>query len=217
MLTKTLTLIKNNRETLFLVILLVISGIAHGYNMFGFPYFENDEGVYLSQAWSLLKEGQLAPYTYWYDHAPMGWIITSFWTSITGGLYTFGFSLNTGRVFMLVIHLLSTVLVFKITRKASNSLLAAGIATLLFSLSPLGIYFHRRLLLDNIMIFLVLWAFYLIIKSKYRVHNYVLSAFIFGMAVLTKENAIFFIPAFCTQYILQLIPITKESWHLNGY
>jgi endo-1,4-beta-D-glucanase Y len=176
--------------------------------MFGFPYFENDEGVYLSQAWSLLKEGQLAPYTYWYDHAPMGWMITSFWTSITGGLYTFGFSLNTGRVFMLVIHLLSTVLVFKITKKASNSLLAAGIATLLFSLSPLGIYFHRRLLLDNIMIFLVLWAFHLIIKSKYRVHNYVLSAFIFGMAVLTKENAIFFIPAF-----LYTIYFTAHSDH----
>lgn len=188
--------VSQRRELLFLLVLLCISALAHGFNMFNFPYYENDEGVYLSQAWSLLKESRLAPYTYWYDHAPMGWIITSFWTSLTGGLHTFGFSLNTGRVFMLVIHVLSTYLVFRITKVMTSSLAAAGIASLLFSLSPLGIYFHRRLLLDNIMIFLVLWSFYLLIDSKNRIHKYILSAVIFGLAVLTKENAVFFIPAF---------------------
>ena len=46
------------------------------------------------------------------------------------------------------------------------------------------------------MIFLVLFAYLLVIDSKNRVHNYLISAVVFGCAILTKENAIFFIPAF---------------------
>lgn len=123
---------KNNYEKILLIIVLIVSSYAHGKNMFGFPYFESDEGIYLSQAWSLLKENKLSPYTYWYDHAPMGWILTSFYVNLTGGLHTFGFALNSGRVFMLVIHILSTYLVFRITKQVSNSSLAATLAGLIF-------------------------------------------------------------------------------------
>ena len=74
------------REALLILAVLLISGVVQGYNMFGFPYFENDEGTYLSQAWSLLNQGQLSPYTYWYDHPPLGWMLVAAWRFITSPL-----------------------------------------------------------------------------------------------------------------------------------
>src|ERR1700733_13215182 len=81
---------KTHGILLLLIFLLLVSGTAHAYNMFHFPYYENDEGTYMSQAWSLLKLGKLEPYTYWYDHAPAGWMFIALWTLVSGGFFTFG-------------------------------------------------------------------------------------------------------------------------------
>ena len=175
---------------------LLISGISHGYNMFNFPYYENDEGVYMSQAWSLLTQGKLAPYTYRYDHAPAGWMLIALWVKLTGGFFTFGTSINSGRVLMLLLHLGTTFLLFYITEKFSKSMLAAILAVIIFSWSPLGIYFQRRVLLDNIMIFWVFLSLALLVKDRLKLSHIILSGVVFGIAVLTKENAIFFIPTF---------------------
>jgi len=183
-------------ELLLVILLLVISGVSHGYNMFHFPYYENDEGTYMSQAWSLVTEGKLAPYTYWYDHAPAGWMLIALWTKLTGGFFTFGMSVNSGRVLMLVLHLISSALLYYIAKRLSGTKLAGIIAVLIFSLSPLGIYFQRRVLLDNIMIFWVLGSLAILLKEKLKLRHIIVSAMMFGVAVLTKENAIFFIPAF---------------------
>lgn len=185
-----------NKELLLILVALLISGLAHGYNMFGFPYYENDEGTYLAQAWSVITVGKLAPYTYWYDHAPAGWIFTAGWLIITGGLYTFGFSLNSGRVFMLLIHLASSYLLIRIGKKLTGNIWPGLIATLIFSLSPLGLYFQRRLLLDNIMIFWVLWGYYLLLGPVRKLSSIILSGLFLGIAVLSKENAVFFVPGF---------------------
>src|SRR5437660_7987904 len=66
-------------EWLLLATILIVVALLQGINMFHFPYFEDDEGTYMSQAWAIVKEGQLAPYTYWYDHAPAGWILIAAW------------------------------------------------------------------------------------------------------------------------------------------
>lgn len=203
-------LLKDKLGLILMSIVLVVAGIAHGVNMFGFPYFENDEGVYMSQAWSLVTQGEMAPYTYWYDHAPAGWIFIAFWTLLTGGFYTFGFSLNSGRVFMLVLQIASTFLLMLITRKITRNNYAAVIAGLFFALTPIGLYFHRRILLDNIMTFWVLSSYYFIIRDKLKINDVMLSAILFGVAVLTKENAIFFIPGF-----LVTIAIIAHRYHRN--
>jgi len=187
-------LIKKRKSFFIAAFLICVAGFAHGFNMFHYPYFENDEATYLAQAWSFISEGKLAPYTYWYDHAPAGWILSSIWVFLTGGLFTFGFSLNSARVFMLVIHLLSTLLLFKIAKKIISHDLGALITVLFFVISPLAIYFQRRFLLDNIMTFWLLVAIYLILYSRKRLLLYFASALAFGIAVLTKENAIFFMP-----------------------
>lgn len=199
---------ENKKELVILAVLLVISGVAHGYNMFHFPYFENDEGTYMSQAWSLLTQGKLAPYTYWYDHAPGGWILIAIWNFLTGGFFTFGFSLNSGRVLMLILHLFSTAFLFGITRRLTNNNLTAILATLIFALSPLGIYFQRRLLLDNIMVFWLLLSLLLILGDRRKLSHFIGSAITFGIAILTKETAIFFLPAF-----LYIIYANSYTYH----
>ncbi len=180
-----------------LSLLVIVSSLAHGIGMFRYPYYENDEGVYISQAWSLMTQGTLSPYTYWYDHAPAGWMLLGVWFKAVGGLFTFGSSIDSGRVFMLVLHILGTILVFSITKKLTRGKMApALLAGLIFSLSPLAVYFQRRVLLDNIMVFWVLLSFWTLLLPKLRLKHITLSALFFGIAVLTKETAIFFLPAF---------------------
>lgn len=190
------TVEKNKNQLFILLGLLVIAGISHGFNMFNYPYYENDEGTYMSQAWSLLTSGELAPYTYWYDHAPGGWILIAIWVKLTGGFFTFGTSIDSGRVLMLVLHLLSTTLLYFIARRLSKNTYTAIIAVFVFSLSPLAIYFQRRVLLDNIMTFWVLLSLAFLIKKKLSLVHVIFSAISFGIAILTKENAVFFVPAF---------------------
>ena len=174
--------------------LLVIAGIAHGYNMFGYPYYESDEGTYMSQGWAVAEQGKLAPYTYWYDHAPAGWFLIALWLKLTGGLFTFGFSINSGRVLMLILHLGTTLLLYLIARKVTKSKIVGLLGGLMFSLSPLALYFQRRVLLDNIMVFWVFLSLFFILYSKQKLRWIIASAISFGIAVLSKESAIFFLP-----------------------
>jgi len=186
---------KVKAETTLIVGLMILSGFAHSFNMFNYPYYENDEGTYMSQAWAVSEKGALAPYTYWYDHAPAGWIFIAAWAKLTGGYFTFGDAVVSGRIFMLVLHLCTTGLLYYIARKISGSILAATVAVLFFALSPLGIYFQRRILLDNIMLFWSMFSIALLLVDKIKMRHILLSGLTFGIAMLTKENAIFFIPA----------------------
>jgi len=197
------------RDAAFLCILIPLSGVLHGTNMLHYPYFENDESTYFSQAWSFLSQGKLAPFTYWYDHSPFGWIFTAGWQALTGGLFTFGFSLNSARIFMLVIHLISTLLLYRVTLKITHSRLASVVAVLFFSLSPLAIYFQRRLLLDNLMTFWILLSLHFLLYARQRLWHFFLSAVTFGLAVLTKENGIFFLPMFFLLVIAESHPKQK--------
>jgi hypothetical protein len=52
------------------ILVVVLTCLTHAINLFGYPEFIGDEGIYTSQGWWLVKFGQLSPYTYWYDHPP---------------------------------------------------------------------------------------------------------------------------------------------------
>src|SRR5258707_14596523 len=58
----------------------LLSGlITHGYHLFTYPLYSTDEGIYVERAWSVIREGRLAPQTYVYDHAPAGWLVLGAW------------------------------------------------------------------------------------------------------------------------------------------
>src|SRR5213082_1567058 len=103
-----------------LLISLITGAISHGYHLFLYPLYITDEGIYMEQAWSAVREGRLSPYSYVYDHAPAGWLTIAAWVSILPHQFqTFGNAINTGRVLMLLVHLASVFLLFQIARRLS--------------------------------------------------------------------------------------------------
>jgi 4-amino-4-deoxy-L-arabinose transferase-like glycosyltransferase len=194
-----------------LVALSVLAGAATtGYNLFGYPLYVTDEGIYMQQAWSVLREARLSPYTYFYDHAPAGWLVVAGWAALLPGqLQTFGGAINTGRALMLVVHLASVFLLFQVARRLSGSLVAAVVSTFLFNVSPLAVFYQRQMLLDNLVVFWVLLSLYLgtattarqsraapdRTRTPIRLVTAIGSGAAFGVAVLTKENTVFFLPA----------------------
>jgi 4-amino-4-deoxy-L-arabinose transferase-like glycosyltransferase len=178
-----------------LLVSLLTGAISHGYHLFLYPLYITDEGIYMQQAWSVLREMRLSPYTYFYDHAPAGWLVIAGWVSILPHQFeAFGNAINTGRVLMLLVHIASTFLLFQVARRLSGSLIAAVVATFLFNLSPLAIYYQRQVLLDNLMVFWVLLSLYLATSNDRRILTPLLSGLALGISVVTKENAIFFVP-----------------------
>jgi len=181
-------------EVLWVAGLLLVVGLAHGINMFHYPYFEDDEGTYMAQAWSVLREGLLEPYTYWYDHAPAGWFQIGAWTILTLGFHTFGSVLDSGRVLMLLFHLGSCLILYGIARRLSGNAVVPTIAVLLFSLSPFGIYFQRRVLLDNITDFWMLVCIFVLLSPRLSLTKVWLSGLALGVSILSKEVTLFLIP-----------------------
>ncbi|MGH2461031.1 MAG: ArnT family glycosyltransferase [Chloroflexota bacterium] len=178
-----------------LTAMVLVALLSHAVNMFHYPLYLGDEGIYLEQAWAVLREGALAPYTYIYDHAPAGWLLIAVWEFLLPRHFlTFGMAINSGRVFMLLLDLGSTALLYRIARRMTNSHLAAIAAAAAFTLSPLEIYYQRMVLLDNIMVFWVLLTLDLMLMETRRIMPLLASGFCFGMATLCKENALFFAP-----------------------
>jgi hypothetical protein len=64
----------------------------------------------------VLREARLSPYTYFYDHAPAGWLVIAGWVLLLPNQFqTFGNALNTGRLLMLLVHVASTFLLFRVS------------------------------------------------------------------------------------------------------
>lgn len=198
---------------MFFLLALLVAGFLHGYNMLHFPYFESDEGTYTSQAWSIVREHKITPYTYWYDHPPLGWSLMALWNNVLPEkFFTFGSSLDTGRVFMLIVHLITASLIYYIVYRLTKRNLPALLAVIIFSISPLAIYFQRRILLDNIMIMWILsaTAVLYIRYERIRLVTYALSALFFSLAVLTKVTAVMFGPALLYLVWMHRSPIEKH-------
>src|SRR5215470_3002305 len=82
----------------------IVSGlITHGYHLFQYPLYNTDEGIYVERAWAVIREHRLSPQTYFYDHAPAGWIIIASWVFVLPGHFeAFGNPINSGRILMLL-------------------------------------------------------------------------------------------------------------------
>jgi len=174
-------------------ITLVLGLLAHSFNLFSFPHYELDEGTYMSNAWAILH-GMLEPYPYGYGHPPAGWIQIAAWVQLTGGLFTFGNALNSGRILMVFYALCSAVLVYLIGRRLLGSRSTSLLAMVIFSLSPLSIVYQRQIFLDNIGTFWLLLSLYLLVTSNSRLLYILCSAISFGLALLSKEIFVLFIP-----------------------
>lgn len=179
---------------ILLPLLILVTFISHAFHMFSYPLYLGDEGIYMEQAWTVLKNRGLTPYTYFYDHAPGGWLLIAAWLRLLPhGVYQWGMAINSGRVLMLLLAVASTVLLYRITRRFTGSAAAGLLAGTTFALSPLSLFYGRMVLLDNIMLFWVLVALELL-TSDTGLYALFGGGAAFGVALLTKEDAAFFAP-----------------------
>jgi hypothetical protein len=179
---------------LVLVVLLAAVGIVQATNLLHWPNTQFDEGTYVGNAWAV-GHGALAPYTYSYGHPPLTWIFIALWTWAKGIFGDGGFSIDTGRELMLVVTIISCSLLFTLARRLNMGRAVAAGAVLLFALSPLALFFHRAVLLDNVSIAWALAAFVLARTPRHRLWAYAASGACFAVSVLCKETTLILLPA----------------------
>ncbi len=198
-------------ETTLVVVLVLIGLVAHALNMFNYPSFtiKDDEGIYAEQAWAALREGKITHYTYTYDHAPAGWLQLAVWMGLTGGAHTFGGAVDSGRVLMLLLHLAMIPMMYHLTRKLGGSPAVAGLATFIFSVSPMAVFYQRMVLLDNFMLFWFFVSANLLLDGRGRLSRLFMSGLAFGIAFLSKETIIILLPVF-------LYLAWKQRWQHQG-
>lgn len=175
--------------------LLLLNTLVRGWNLFGYPVFMEDEGTYVSQAMAILAHGQLAYYTYWYDHAPFGWILLAGWQLLTewSPLMQELSYIEGARILMVGVSTLSLWLIIRILRELEVHDLIVKVMAGWLIFSPLAGYYQRIVFLDNLMVCWVLVSVYLLLKAKSG-KRILGSAVTFALAILTKETAVFFAP-----------------------
>lgn len=165
------------------------------WNLNGAPSYQDDEGTYTSQAFAV-HGGSLAPYTYWYDHPPLGWIQISAlsWIPNLLGLGD-GTAIGATRYVISVFFVASALLLYMLARRLKVRIPFAALTTIIFILSPLSLVLGRQVYLDNIGVPWLLLAFYLALSSRDALWHHVSAGICFAVAVLSKETLAIFGPA----------------------
>ncbi|NYF59489.1 glycosyltransferase family 39 protein [Micromonospora purpureochromogenes] len=187
---------RHGRSIALLVPLLALVGMVHAVGMSRFPGYVDDPGTYLSQAWALRYEGELSPYSYFYDHAPAGWIQIAAWAALTNGFDRYDSAIAFGNECMLIARLVSAGLLYVLGRRLGFGRIAASVAVLLFGLSPLAVVYGRWTFLDNLVTPWLLLAFVLAYSPRRSIAAGIGAALAFAMAALTKETSLLLLPAF---------------------
>jgi 4-amino-4-deoxy-L-arabinose transferase-like glycosyltransferase len=202
---------------LSLAIPLALVIVATAWNLQGWPgRVDEDEGTYVAEAWAIVCEHHLAPYTYWYDHPPLGWAQLAGYIWLTEGFARYSSSVEIGREFMLLVAVASSILVYVLCRRLRFRPATAGITVALFGLSPLAVYYHRLVSLDNIG---TLWLLAAMVAATSRRRS-LRAAFWAGVfsavAVLSKETLAILLPV-VFWLIWQQAHLLTRKWHLAVY
>jgi 4-amino-4-deoxy-L-arabinose transferase-like glycosyltransferase len=175
-------------------IFLFLNVLIKSWNIFKNPVYTEDEGTYVSQATAIITHGKLSYYTYWYDHAPIGWFVIAIWQKLIRSLpFIFQNYIDETRVFMVLCSSISLILIIKICKQIEIRNWIICFISTIYIFSPLAITYQRAIFLDNIMIMFVLASVYIILIAN-NYFYWVSSSILFAFAILTKETAIFFIP-----------------------
>jgi cellulose synthase/poly-beta-1,6-N-acetylglucosamine synthase-like glycosyltransferase len=182
-------------DVVVLLVVLMGVGIAQATNMLHWPGAQFDEGTYVGNAWAIQERGALAFYTYTYGHPPLAWILIFLWTWASGIFGHGGYSLAAGREAMFAVSMVSCWLVYILARRlAMGPVFAAG-AVILFALSPIGLFFHRAVLLDNPATAWALAAFVLALSPRRNLWSFAGSGACLAASALSKETTLVLLPA----------------------
>ena len=196
---------------------LIFVAVVSGWNLQGWPGRVNDdEGIYVAEAWAMLVPHHISNYTYWYDHPFLGWAQLAGYIWLTDGFHRYSSAVMVGREFMWVINLVSCAILYVVARRLRFRRTTATAAVLLFGLSPLAVYFHRMVFLDNIAVLWMLAALALAASPKRSIGSAVGSGVCFAVAVLSKETIAVLLPAVAWTVWQHTSPRTR-AWNLGGF
>jgi hypothetical protein len=202
-------LFRLNPSIPILGILLILTATVRLINLMGSPARLDDEGTYMAQAYAVAEWGELAHYTYWYDHPPAGWLQLALWTVISGPDFG-GNAVAAGRYLMVIVAVITAALLWVLARRIEMSRWAAAAAVALFALSPLAISLSRTVYLDNLANAWLLGAMVLLCSPRYRLSAMFGGATCFGVAVLTKETMLLLLPMFAWLVWTRTAPVTRR-------
>jgi len=189
------TLVRSHADLAVLVPLLVAVGLVQATNMHHWPGTLFDEGTYVGNAWAVQERGALGFYTYTYGHPPLVWLLMSIWTWASGIFGQTTYSVGGGRDFISAVIIVSCALVYSLARRTGLDRPFAVAAVILFALCPLGLHFHRGVLLDNPAVAWALAAFVLALTPERRLWAFAASGACFALSVLSKETTLVLLPA----------------------
>lgn len=189
--------------------LLAIVLTVQAWNITGYPGLGDDEGTYLSQAWAVRSGLGLAPYTYWYDHPPAGWMqlaLLSWLPDWLGGHPVTSY----GRLIMLVVSTVNIMLLYALARRVGLARWSASAAVLLYGLSPLSVTMQRQIYLDSIAVAWFLAALLLALSARRHLWHHVAAGCCAAVAVLSKETMAMALPAIAVALWQGSHPTTRK-------
>jgi hypothetical protein len=198
-----------NPSISILGILLMLTATLRLINLTGSPARLDDEGTYMAQAYAVTQWGELAHYTYWYDHPPAGWLQLALWTAFSGPDFG-GNAVAAGRYLMVIVAVITAALLWALARRIEMPRWASAAAVAIFALSPLAISLSRTVYLDNLATAWVLGALVLLCSPRYRLSAMFGAATCFGIAVLTKETMLLLLPMFAWLVWTRTAPVTRR-------
>lgn len=198
-------------DRIILLLLGVVATVLGSWNLTGSSPYMDDEGTYTAQAFSVL-DGDLAPYTYQYDHPPMGWIQLGAlaWLPETLGAAD-GTYVGAARVAIVPFFVATVVLTYLISRRMRLRPSLAALAASLVLLSPLSLALGRQVYLDNVALPWLLGAFYLALNERKALWHHVGAGVLFALAVLSKETMAVFGPG------LLVALVNRPSWSNRAF
>ena len=195
-------------EGLGVVLILGASLVFQALYMFHARY-EAAEGTLMANTQAILQ-GKITPYAYDYSLPPLGWIQIAAWVKLTGGIASFGNAINTGRVLMLVMAGTSSLLLYLVTSRLSGSRGAALLAMVLYTLSPLSLFYRDQVLPYNIGTFWLLLSLWLVTTSKSRLGMFALAAAALSIAVLSDGLFLIFLPVMLYAVAVYATPFQRK-------
>lgn len=173
--------------------------------------FADDEGTYAAQALAV-TQGDLAPYTYWYDHPPFGWVQLAVLGTLPRALGVGdGSELPAMRAVVAVLFALTATLVFLVARRSGAGRVPAVAGAAVLIASPLALTLGRQVFLDNVATPWMLLAFWLVLSPRRAMWAHVGAGAAFGVALLTKLTVAVFGPA------LLLALLTRGRWRGRSF
>ena len=229
--------IKWNRLTV-IILSLVLSAITHLLNPVGFPDLFYDEGVYIGKALHFLQSNNPQE-GYFHGHPVFGQIFLGMLFKFSGytdttqihhskidNKYNINGNNNPDdsvesikrlyllpRIWMGILSVLDTLLVYKICETRYNCRVAA-MAAIFFAVMPIT-WFIRRVLLDSILLpFFLSSVFFAIFSKNLEQQNHrniavLLSGIFLGLSIFIKLSMVVMIPL--VLYLVYYTSITKSK------